>query len=345
MERGGTSILVTGGAGYIGSHAVLALLDAGCKVVVIDDLSTGFRWAVDRRAAFIEGSVMNKSLVRGLMEMHNVRAVMHFAGSNNGCESLTDPLKYYRNNTAASRSLIESAVTCGVPHFIFSSSAAIYGVPGQGPVPESAALSPVNAFGRSKLMTETMLIDTAAVHAINFCALRYFGVAGADPAGRTGQSVRSATSLVKVAVEAVIGKRSHVDVLGADYDTPDGTGVRDYVHVSDLAAAHIAALDALMAAPRRSMQLNCGYGRGYSAFEVLAMVEQITNVRIERRIALRRTGDPASLIADNQAILATIDWRPRHDNLEEIIRDAYRWEMCLSRMNGGGGFMLPKRNP
>jgi len=335
MAADRASILVTGGAGYIGSHAVLALLEAGYAVVVIDNLSTGFRWAVDRRAAFIEGGVENESLVRGVMELHGVCAVMHFAGSIIVPESVANPLKYYRNNTTASRSLIESAVACGVPHFIFSSTAAVYGVPEQVPIPEAAEQRPINPYGMSKLMTETMLADTAAAHHLNYCALRYFNVAGADPQGRCGQSMLGATHLIKVAVEAVLGKRDHVKIFGTDYDTPDGTGVRDYIHVSDLAAAHVVALEALMAAPARNLRLNCGYGSGYSVLEVLDMVEQVTNVRITRQTAPRRPGDPATLVADNRAILETLDWRPRHADLEQIVRDAFRWEMRLPRVNGG----------
>ena len=334
MLQGRTSILVTGGAGYIGSHTVLALLDAGYHVIVLDDLSTGFRWAVDARAGFVEGGVQNESLVRGIIQRHNVRAVMHFAGSIIVTESVADPLKYYRNNTAASRSLIDSAVTCGVPHFVFSSTAAVYGLPAQVPIPETTALQPINPYGMSKLMTEIMLADAAAAHGLNFCALRYFNVAGADSQLRSGQSTRGTTHLIKVAVEAVLGKRSHVDVFGTDYATPDGTGVRDYIHVSDLADAHVAALNALVVQPGRNLWLNCGYGVGFSVFEVLDMVEEVTNVRIKRKLSERYAGDPAMLIADSRAILESISWRPKHADLEHIVRDAFRWEMRLSTTSG-----------
>ena len=242
-------VLVTGGAGYIGSHAVLALLDGGWPVVVLDNLVTGFRWAVDERAEFVEGDVGDADLVADTLARFGIGAIMHFAGSIIVPESVENPLKYYRNNTANSRTLIECAVAGGVRHFIFSSTAATYGMPEESPVRERTPTRPINPYGMSKLMTEIMLKDTAAAHPINYCALRYFNVAGADPLGRAGQSTAGATHLIKVAVEAATGKRSHVSVFGTDYATPDGTGVRDYIHVSDLAAAHVLALDALIAEP------------------------------------------------------------------------------------------------
>lgn len=324
------TVLVSGGAGYIGSHAVLALLDAGYPVVVIDNLVTGFRWAVDPRATFIEGAVEDDVLVREAMDAHDVQAVMHFAGSVVVPESVENPLKYYGNNTAASRALIDSAVSCGVKHFLFSSTAATYGVPPHSPIAEDAATVPINPYGRSKLMTEQMLADVAAAHPMNFCALRYFNVAGADPAGRTGQSTAGATHLIKVAVEAAIGKRSHVSVFGTDYPTRDGTGVRDYIHVSDLAAAHLDALEALLGDPETSHILNCGYGRGFSVLEVLDAVDQVTNIKIERRLEARRAGDPPELVADNRAILAALPWRPQRDDLNLIIADALAWERRLA---------------
>jgi UDP-glucose 4-epimerase len=323
-------VLVTGGAGYIGSHAVLALLDAGYPVVVVDNLVTGFRWAVDARAAFVEADITDDAVVRAAMREHQVGAVMHFAGSIIVPESVSDPLKYYRNNTAASRSLIESAVACGVKHFIFSSTAATYGTPERVPIVESDPTRPINPYGMSKLMTEAMLKDVAHAHPFNFCALRYFNVAGADPAGRSGQSTAGATHLIKVAVEAATGKRGHVGVFGTDFDTADGTGVRDYIHVSDLAAAHVDALALLLAEPGQSHILNCGYGHGYSVLEVLDAVDRVTNRTIERRIEGRRAGDPAALIADNGAILAALPWRPRFDDLERIVVDALAWERKLA---------------
>jgi UDP-glucose 4-epimerase len=331
--REGT-VLVSGGAGYIGSHAVLALLDAGWKVVVIDNLVTGFDWAVDKRATLVVGEIEDDDKVRAAMREHGVTAVMHFAGSIVVPESVTDPLKYYRNNTAASRALIESAVAEGVKHFIFSSTAATYGIPEVVPVREDSPKLPINPYGMSKLMTEIMLKDVAAAHPINYAALRYFNVAGADPQGRSGQSTAGATHLIKVAVEAATGKRASVGVFGTDFDTPDGTGVRDYIHVSDLAAAHVDALDLLIASPGESHILNAGYGRGFSVLQVLDAVDRVTNVTIERRLKGRRAGDPDALIADNSAILAALPWRPKHDDLEGIVRDALAWERTLAERQG-----------
>ncbi len=323
-------VMVTGGAGYIGSHAVLALLDAGHEVVVVDNLVTGFDWAVDPRATLVEANVADDAKVRAAIRDHKVRAIMHFAGSVVVPESVSDPLKYYRNNTAASRSLIESAVAEGVSHFIFSSTAATYGTPEKVPVAEGDPTVPINPYGMSKLMTEAMLRDVAAAHPINYAALRYFNVAGADPQGRSGQSTVGATHLIKIAVEAATGKRSHVGVYGTDFATPDGTGVRDYIHVSDLAAAHVAALDLLVAEPAKSHTLNAGYGTGFSVLEVLDAVDKVTNMTIDRRLEGRRAGDPAMLISDNSAILATLDWTPRHADLDGIVRDALAWERTLA---------------
>jgi UDP-glucose 4-epimerase len=323
-------VLVTGGAGYIGSHAVLALLDAGWPVVVIDDLSTGFDWAVPTEAVFVQGDIADARLIEGLIAEHRIEAVMHFAGSIIVPESVAQPLKYYENNTVKSRALIESAVKGGVGHFIFSSTAATYGIPDRIPIPETARTEPINPYGWSKLMTERMLKDSAAAYGMNYCALRYFNVAGADPMGRAGQSTKGATHLIKVAVEAALGSRDHVDVYGTDYDTPDGTGVRDYIHVSDLAAAHLAALQRLIAAPSESMILNCGYCRGFSVLEVLDSVERVANGSIKRRFAPRRPGDPPALIASNEAILAALTWQPERDHLDTIVADALAWEERLA---------------
>lgn len=323
-------VMVTGGAGYIGSHAVLALLDAGWRVVVVDNLVTGFDWAVDRRATLIVADIRDAEKVRGAIAEHGVSAIMHFAGSVVVPESVENPLKYYANNTAASRDLIESAVASGVRHFIFSSTAATYGIPDKVPVREDAAKAPINPYGMSKLMTEAMLADVAAAHPFNYAALRYFNVAGADPHGRSGQSTAGATHLIKVAVEAATGKRGHVSVFGTDFATPDGTGVRDYIHVSDLAAAHVDALDLLVAEPAHSRTFNVGYGRGYSVLEVLNAVDRVTNVAIERRLEGRRAGDPDALVADNGAILSALPWRPKHDDLDGIVRDALAWERKLA---------------
>jgi UDP-glucose 4-epimerase len=323
-------VLVTGGAGYIGSHAVLALLDAGWPVVVIDDLSTGFDWAVPKQAVFVQGDIADSALVARLIAEHRIGAVMHFAGSIIVPQSVAQPLKYYENNTVKSRALIESTVGGGVGHFIFSSTAATYGIPDRVPISEDARTEPINPYGWSKLMTERMLKDSAAAYGLNYCALRYFNVAGADPQGRAGQSSGGATHLIKVAVEAAVGARDHVGVYGTDYDTPDGTGVRDYIHVSDLAAAHVAALRRLIAAPTASMILNCGYARGFSVLEVLDSVDRVTNLTIERRVSPRRPGDPPALVADNAAILAALDWRPERDDLDTIVADALAWERRLA---------------
>lgn len=327
-ERG---ILVTGGAGYIGSHAVLALKDAGWKVCVIDNLVTGFAWAVPEGVPFYEGDIADGDLVARIIVEQNVGAILHFAGSVVVPESVSDPLKYYSNNTVKSRALIESAVTGGVKHFIFSSTAATYGTPEtEGPITEMTPQKPINPYGTSKLMTEWMLRDVAFAHDFNYCALRYFNVAGADPQGRTGQSTAGATHLIKVAVEAALGKRPNVAVFGADFDTSDGTGVRDYIHVSDLADAHLLALEELIKQPDRSHFLNCGYGHGYSVLEVLDAIDRVTNRKVERVISERRPGDPASLTADSSAIRSQFKWTPALDNLDTIVTHALRWERHLS---------------
>jgi len=324
------TILVTGGAGYIGSHAVLALRDAGWPVAVIDNLVTGFRWAVPDDVAFHEGDVADQPFVEAVLRDHGVKAIMHFAGSIIVPESVSDPLKYYRNNTVASRALMDSAVRCGVPHFIFSSTAATYGIPDETPCREEMPTRPINPYGMSKLMTEAMLADVSVAHPVNYCILRYFNVAGADPAGRSGQSTAGATHLIKVAVEAVLGKRSHVGIFGTDFPTPDGTGVRDYIHVSDLAAAHVHALEALIASPSENLLMNCGYGRGFSVLEVLDAVDRVTGMTIERRLEGRRAGDPPALIADNSKILARLPWRPKLDDLDTIVVHALAWERALA---------------
>lgn len=323
-------VLVTGGAGYIGSHAVLALRDAGWPVVVIDNLVTGFRWAVPDEVPFHHGDIADEALLARIFANHAIGAVMHFAGSVVVPESVSDPLKYYGNNTAATRSLLAAAVAAGVPHFIFSSTAATYGIPAHSPVAEDCPQQPINPYGMSKLMSEIMLRDVAAAHPLNFAALRYFNVAGADPRGRAGQSTAGATHLIKVAVEAALGKRAGVDVFGTDFATPDGTGVRDYIHVSDLAAAHVLALEALLAAPHQSLTMNCGYGRGYSVLEVLDAVDRVTNQQIVRRFGPRRPGDPDSLIADNRLIRATLPWHPRYAELDTIVSHALQWERGLA---------------
>ena len=328
------AVLVTGGAGYIGSHAVLALAEAGRRIVVIDDLSTGFRWAVPPDVTFALGDVGDEALVGRLIIEYGIDSILHFAGSIIVPESVTHPLKYYRNNTANSRALIAVAVANNVRHFVFSSTAAVYGNPESSLIGEDTPPRPINPYGRSKLMTEIMLQDVADAHEINFCALRYFNVAGADPAGRAGQATVGATHLIKIAVEAVCGKRAGVEIYGDDFPTPDGTGVRDYIHVSDLARAHVHALDALSANPAQSHVLNCGYGRGFSVLDVLDCVERVAGVALNRRTAPRRAGDPPALIADNAQLLARLPWRPRFDNLETIVEHALQWERALDARVG-----------
>ena len=322
-------VLITGGAGYIGSHAVLAFRDAGWPVVVIDNLTTGFRSAVPADVPFVEGNVDDAALVAETIAAHGIRAIVHFAGSIVVPESVSDPLGYYLNNTVRSRALIAAGVAAAVPHFIFSSTAAVYGVPEVIPVREDSPTAPINPYGMSKLMTEAMLRDTAAVHPMNYAALRYFNVAGADPAGRAGQSTAGATHLIKIAAEAANGKRGHVSVFGTDYATPDGTGVRDYIHVSDLAEAHVAALEKLIADPATSYIMNAGYGRGFSVNQILDAVDRVTNMTLDRRIEPRRAGDPDALVADNARIMATVDWTPKRADLDGIVKDALAWERRL----------------
>jgi UDP-glucose 4-epimerase len=323
------SILVTGGAGYIGSHMVLALADAGHEVVVLDNLSTGFRWAIDPRAMLVEGDTGDEALVARLLKDHAVEAIIHFAGSIVVPESVADPLGYYLNNTVKSRSLIAAAVAAGVDKFIFSSTAAVYGNPAVTPVPEDANLSPVSPYGSSKLMTEIMLADTARAHPLRYVALRYFNVAGADPAGRSGQSTPRATHLIKVASEAALGKRPYMEVFGTDYPTHDGTCVRDYIHVTDLAEAHMAALAHLQNGGT-SRILNCGYSKGYSVLEVIDAVKRASAADFEIRLAARRPGDPASIVAASDRIRAELGWVPAHDDLDKIVTEALAWERKLA---------------
>lgn len=319
------TVLVTGGAGYIGSHMAWRLVDAGEAVCVIDDLSTGHRSAVPPRAAFERGDVGDGAFVRRLIRRRNVDAVVHFAGSIVVPDSIRDPLAYYRNNTCASRSLIEACVDEGVSAFIFSSTAAVYGNPEADVVDEDSPCRPVSPYGSSKLMTEQMLRDTAAASAMRYVALRYFNVAGADPQGRTGQSSREATHLIKVACQAAMGLRDRVDIFGTDYPTPDGTGVRDYIHVADLVEAHVRAL-AYLHGGGASTILNCGYGHGYSVREVLDTVRRVAGSNFPIREAPRRSGDSARIVADGSRIRRVLGWRPLHDDLAEIVSDALNWE-------------------
>ncbi|MBX3495741.1 MAG: UDP-glucose 4-epimerase GalE [Parvibaculum sp.] len=326
------SILVTGGAGYIGSHAVIDLMKAGEDVVVIDNLSTGFDWAVQAPEALYVGDIADEALVDRIIAERNVEAVIHFAGSIIVPESVTDPLKYYLNNTARSRTLIERCVKGGVRHFIFSSTAAVYGMPERSPVGEDDPLAPMSPYGRSKLMTEWMLRDVADAHEMTYAALRYFNVAGADPEGRVGQSTANATHLIKVACQTALGQRPYIEVFGEDYPTADGTCVRDYIHVSDLAAAHTAALIHLRSGGE-NLVANCGYGHGFSVHEVLRAVERSAGHDFEVRRAPRRAGDPASIVADPAKIKQTLGWIPVHDNLDTIVGHALAWERRLAERN------------
>lgn len=324
------SILVTGGAGYIGSHMVLELLEAGEDVVVLDNLSTGFRWAVPPAAKLVIGDIGDQDLVRSTIRRLNVDAIIHFAGSIVVPESVSDPLGYYNNNTVKSRDLIEAAVACGIKHFIFSSTAAVYGMPESNPIAEDTPLAPISPYGTSKMMTEFMLRDTAVAHDFNYVALRYFNVAGADPKGRSGQSSPVATHLIKVASQAALGQRTHLEIFGDDYATPDGTCVRDYIHVSDLVAAHKLALDYLRRGGESDV-FNCGYCEGFSVKDVVDTMKNVTGVDFEVRPAPRRAGDPDSLIAQNAKIRETLGWDPKINDLGAIIAQAYEWENHLAR--------------
>jgi len=326
------SVLVTGGAGYIGSHMVWKLLDRGEKVVVIDRLSTGFDWAVADAAQLVVGDIGDQSLVETTIRAHDVDAIIHFAGSIIVPESVADPLGYYENNTVRSRALIESAVRTGVKNFIFSSTAAVYGSPERMPVTEEERTLPESPYGTSKLMTELMLRDTALAHDFRYTALRYFNVCGADPAGRTGQSTRGATHLIKVASEAATGKRDFMEIYGTDYPTPDGTCVRDYIHVSDLAEAHYLALTRLRDGGG-SLVANCGYGRGYSVREVIAAVKRVTGSDFEVRERERRAGDAVAIVANADRARAEFGWVPEYDDLELIVRHAVAWEEQLRKRN------------
>ena len=320
-------ILVTGGAGYIGSHVVRQLGEAGERVVTLDNLSRGFREAVTH-GPLIVGDTGDQALVRRVLGDHGIGTVMHFAAYTIVPESVAQPLRYYANNTANTRALIECCVDSGVTQFVFSSTAAVYGMPPGGIASEDTPTAPINPYGTSKLMSEWMLRDAAAATALRYVALRYFNVAGCDPGGRIGQSTPQATLLTKVAVEHVVGKRSHVAIYGTDYETPDGTGVRDYIHVEDLAAAHLAAL-AYLRTGGASVTLNCGYGHGYSVREVLAAVERAAGRPLVIREEPRRAGDPAMLIARAERIRALLGWTPRYDRLDQIVGDALRWEQKL----------------
>jgi UDP-glucose 4-epimerase len=326
------SVLVTGGSGYIGSHMVLALTDAGEDVVVLDNLSTGYWWAVSPKAKLIEGDIGDEALLSRVMAEHSFDAVIHFAGSIVVPDSVHDPLGYYLNNTVKSRMLMACAVKAGIPRFIFSSTAAVYGNPATQPVFEDATLKPISPYGSSKLMTEWMLRDTHVAHGMQYVALRYFNVAGADPQGRAGQSTPRATHLIKVACQTALGQRGELGVFGTDYDTPDGTCLRDYIHVSDLIAAHADALAHLRKGGDSGV-FNCGYGKGYSVLEVIKAVERVNGAALPVKFVGRREGDPAAIVAGAERVRTILGWQPKHDDLDFIVQSALDWERKLAQRN------------
>jgi len=323
------AILITGGAGYIGSHVLLQLQARGERAIVLDNLYTGFRQAV-RDAPLIVGDVGDRPLLERVLREHEVDTVMHFAANTIVPESVRDPLKYYGNNTCATRNLLEACMQQGVRQFVFSSTAAVYGIPAGGIASEDMALTPINPYGSSKLVSEWILRDLAAVSDFRYVSLRYFNVAGSDTQTRIGQATRKATLLVKVACEAIVGKRSHVSVYGTDYDTPDGTGVRDYIHVEDLARAHVDALDYLRGGGATAI-CNCGYGHGYSVRQVLESVQRVAGKALQIREEARREGDPPTLIARAERVRSVLGWVPRLDDLDAIVTSSLRWEEKLQR--------------
>jgi UDP-glucose 4-epimerase len=326
------TVLVTGGAGYIGSHMALKLGDSGEETVVLDSLVTGFDWAVDHRATFVQGDAGDTEFVGDLIKTHKITEIIHFAGSIVVPESVVDPLKYYRNNTATSRNLLEAAVKGGVERFIFSSTAAVYGMTGLAPVEETTPLHPMSPYGRSKLMTEWMLADVAAAHPIKYGVLRYFNVAGGDPQKRSGQSTPLATHLIKVASQTALGQRPKMDIFGSDYETPDGTCVRDYIHVTDLIAAHALLLEHLRKGGD-NVTLNAAYGQGYSVREVIDTVKSVSGIDFKVDEGPRRAGDPASITATGEKIRKTLGWVPAHDDLREMVSTALDWERYLMTRN------------
>ena len=328
------TILVTGGAGYIGSHMVLALTDIGEEVVVLDNLTTGFWWAVSPKAKLIEGDIGDEALLDRIMAEHRFDAVVHFAGSIVVPDSVRDPLGYYLNNTVKSRMLMACAVKAGIPRFIFSSTAAVYGNPATQPVFEDAAPAPISPYGSSKLMTEWMLKDAHVAHGLQYIALRYFNVAGGDPQGRIGQSTPRATHLIKVACQTALGQRQSLEVYGTDYATPDGTCLRDYIHVSDLISAHVDALSHLRRGGESGI-FNCGYGKGYSVLEVIKAVERVNGAALPVKYGPRREGDPAAIVAGADRVRSVLGWQPRHENLDFIVETALAWERKLAQRNAG----------
>ncbi len=333
------AILVTGGAGYIGSHMVHMLSDAGERVVVLDNLTTGYAWAIPKTVPLVVGETGDIARVTGLIAEHKIDAIIHFAASIVVPDSVRDPLAYYRNNTTNACMLLEAAVNGGVRQFIFSSTAAVYGNPQKVPVGEDTPLTPMSPYGNSKLMTEIMLKDVGAAHDIKYAILRYFNVAGADPALRSGQSTLSATHLIKVAVEAALGMRPILAVYGTDYDTPDGTCIRDYIHVTDLTIAHLAALTHLRMGGANAT-FNCGYGHGHSVFEVIEAVKRVSGRNFKVEVAPRRPGDPAVLVADSARIRTQLGWAPRFDRLDTIVEHALMWERHLGELRRDARIMV-----
>jgi len=327
------SVLVTGGAGYIGAHMLLALQDAGGKFVALDDLSTGAAWLAPPGAPLIIGDAGDRDAVEALIKEHGIREVIHFAGSILVPESIRRPLDYYANNTAKTLTLLQACAACGVERFIFSSTASVYGTPERVPISEQAPIHSISPYGASMAMSERILQDAAAAHDFSYMTLRYFNVAGADPRGRAGE-IGKPTHLIKVAAQIAVGTRlEKLQVYGGDYPTPDGSAIRDYVHVSDLAEAHLAALERLRAG-NSSATLNCGYGRGYSVYEVLDAFKRVTGAPLPFEVVDRREGDPPQLIADNAAIRTVLDWRPRYDEIDFIVETAMDWERTLIKRAG-----------
>jgi UDP-glucose 4-epimerase len=323
------AILVTGGAGYIGSHMVHELTDAGEQVVVLDNLSTGFRFLLPGNVEVVVGNTGDQELAGELLQKYRVESIIHFAASIVVPDSLSDPLGYYRNNTVNTALLLQAAIAAGVRQFIFSSTAAVYGNPESVPVREDAPTNPISPYGTSKLMSEILLHDSARAHGLRFVALRYFNVAGADPKLRTGQATPQATHLIKVTAETVLGRREKLSVYGTDYPTPDGTCIRDYIHVTDLARAHSAAL-AYLRRGGGSVTFNCGYGHGYSVLEVLETARRVSGRNFAVEFTERRAGDPAEIVADVSRIHAALDWRPMYDNLDTMVSHALAWERRLA---------------
>ena len=326
------NVLVTGGAGYIGGHMVLALLDAGHQPIVFDNLSTGFRWSVPEGVPLVVGDIGDFELVLRTLQAYQIDAIAHFAAKLVVPESVVDPLGYYLNNTVKSRSLMAAAVAANIKKFVFSSTAAVYGNASDKPLGEDAPLAPLSPYGSSKQLTEVMLRDVAVAHNMRYVILRYFNVAGSDPAMRHGQSTANATHLIKVAIQTALGMRSHMEVFGADYPTPDGTCIRDYIHVTDLIAAHMLALNHLDQGGE-SLVVNCGYGHGYSVSEVIETVRKVSGKPVEARFAPRRAGDPVTIVANSDRIRSQLGWQPRHDDLASIVDHSLRWESMLREKN------------